>query len=267
MQRYRVGCSVRDRLLGLPFRQNEWVIVGVEAARLTLQGFEALDTARGLYRDLATSECCQLARRECRDRQSGETIIEISPEADLESELAVRDLTIHAMALDDHDQLIDPFDGEEDLRAGTLRHVTPHFARHPDYLLNIGIEAAHLVKWGFHVAHGTYGLLKRMVADEAVKRLSTQQWASAIRTLLSPGARPSEGFRIWQRCGALAAISPSLDALYHQEQAHQSEQPSPEALVWLDEAVRQGRDSEQIIADWRARLGKDAEVIYQQLGI
>lgn len=267
MLRYRVGYAVRDRLLGLPVRKNEWVIVGVEAAWLTLQGFDALDTVRGLYRDPVTGEPCQLARREYRDRQSGETIIEISPEADLESELAVRDLTINAMALDDHQQLIDPFDGEEDLRDGTLRHVTPHFARHPEYLLNIGIEAAHLVKWGFHVAHGTHGLLKRMVADKTSKHLSAGQWASAVRALLSPDARPSEGFRIWQRCGALAVVSPQLGNLFIEGESHQNNLNVPAALTWLDQTVTQGHEREIILSGWRQQLGENDALIFQQLGL
>ncbi|TDY00957.1 hypothetical protein [Thiohalophilus thiocyanatoxydans] len=267
MQYYRVGKPVRDRLLDLSVESNEWVVVGADHDTMLAQGFQSLDVSAGLYRDPQTDEPYQLARREVREYNSGSTILEISARADLDSELAIRDLTIHAMALDDQDHLIDPFDGEEDLQNGLLRHVTPHFARHPDYLLNIGVEAACLVKWGFHIAHGTYGLLKRMVAEGRVEQLPPASWAEAIRATLVEGATPSECFRVWQRCGALATISPSLDQLYDKEQAHESEQRSPGALAWLDEAVRAGRGREQILGDWHARLGKDAEVIYHQLGI
>lgn len=266
MQYYRVGKPVRDRLLDLPVETREWVVVGADHDAMLAQGFQPLDVSAGVYRDPQTDEPYQLARREVREHNSGETILEISDRADLDSELAIRDLTIHAMALDEQDCLIDPFDGEEDLQNGLLRHVTPHFARHPDYLLNIGVEAACLVKWGFHIAHGTYGLLKRMVGEGVTQQLPASSWAEPIRATLVEGATPSECFRVWQRCGALAAISPQLDQLYNKEQAHQSDQCPPEALVWLDEAVRAGRDREDILANWRDRLGKDAATIYRQLG-
>jgi len=267
MEYYRVGKPVRDRLLDLPVQKHEWVVVGADHDTMLAQGFQSLDVNAGLYCDPQTEELYQLARREVRDHNSGGTTLEVTDWADLESELAIGDLTIYAMALDEQDRLIDPFDGEDDLQNGLLRHVTPHFARHPDYLLNIGVEAACLVKWGFHIAHGTYGLLKRMVGNGVLEQLPLSSWAEAIRAMLVEGTTPSEGFRVWQRCGALAVISPSLDQLYNKEQAHQTDQQSPAALAWLDEAVHAGRDREQILADWRGRLGREAETIYRQLGL
>ncbi|MDY6979447.1 MAG: hypothetical protein SV201_06165 [Pseudomonadota bacterium] len=265
MQYYRVGKAVRNTLLSLPSDIREWVVVGADHDTMLRQGFQPLDVNAGLYRDPNLYEPYQLARREVRD--GGTTILEISERADLESELAIRDLTLHAMALDEQDHLIDPFEGEDDLQNGMLRHVTPHFARHPEYLLNIAVEAACLVKWGFHIAHGTYGLLKRMVGDGIVQQLPASSWAEAIRATLVEGATPSECFRVWQRCGALAAISPPLEHLYGEQQAHQSDQQTPWAMAWLDEAVRAGRDKEQILADWRSQLGSEAQTIYRQLGL
>lgn len=265
MQCYRAGKPVRNRLLELPVEQDEWIVIHGTADDMLARGYEPLADGEGRFRDPATDDIYQLARRE--RREASTNFIELIPEATLESELAVRDLTINAMALDEDDNLIDPFDGEADLRDGLLRHVTPHFARHPVNLLNIAVEAAQLVKWGFHVAHGTYGLLKRMVNEGNIQLLPVETWGLAIRSSLTGAATPSECFRVWQRCGALAVISPGLNRLYHNDESHQSNQSVPTAIAWLDKQINEGHDEAQILQEWRAQLGNEADSVYRELGL
>src|SRR5688572_31804455 len=65
-----------------------------------------------------------------------------APEVTLEEDLARRDLTINAMAMDNTGQLIDPYRGAEDLKAKVLRHVGPAFTEDPVRILRVARFAA-----------------------------------------------------------------------------------------------------------------------------
>ncbi len=49
---------------------------------------------------------------------------DFSTEVTLEEDLSRRDLTINAMAMDDKNQIIDPYNGQQDLEKKILRHVS-----------------------------------------------------------------------------------------------------------------------------------------------
>ena len=142
MNVYLVGGAVRDRLLGYPVKEQDWVVVGATPADLLKQGYHQVGRDFPVFLHPKTREEYALARTE-RKMAPGYYgfICDFNPEVTLEEDLARRDLTINAMAMDAQGTLIDPYHGQEDLRKKILRHVSPAFIEDP--VLNWLMKHAH----------------------------------------------------------------------------------------------------------------------------
>ncbi|HHO68262.1 MAG TPA: multifunctional CCA tRNA nucleotidyl transferase/2'3'-cyclic phosphodiesterase/2'nucleotidase/phosphatase, partial [Gammaproteobacteria bacterium] len=185
METYLVGGAVRDELLGLPVKERDWVVVGATPEQMRALGFRQVGRDFPVFLHPETGEEYALARTE---RKSGHGYtgftVHASPDVTLEQDLARRDLTINAMAMTPDGELIDPFNGREDLENGLLRHVSPAFVEDPVRILRVARFAARFAKWGFHVAHATHALMRRMVADGEVDYLVPERvWAELEKAL------------------------------------------------------------------------------------
>ncbi|WP_456372544.1 multifunctional CCA addition/repair protein [Thiolapillus sp.] len=209
---YLVGGAVRDRLLGLPVVDRDWVVVGATPAELLKRGFRQLPGDFPVFAHPHTGEEYALARRE---RKTGSGYhgfsVETGPDVTLEEDLARRDLTINAMAEDDQGRIIDPFNGQEDLDQGLLRHVTPAWVEDPVRMLRIARFAARFDPWGFRVAHGTHGLMKKMVASGELAHLQGQRVRQEMEKALMTD-RPWRFFQVLHACGGLKQLLPALAA-------------------------------------------------------
>jgi tRNA nucleotidyltransferase (CCA-adding enzyme) len=155
-----------------------------------------------------------LARRE---RKTGPGyhgfVTDFSPDITLEEDLLRRDLTINAIAQRADGSLVDPYGGQNDLSARTLRHVSPAFGEDPVRVLRVARFAARFASLGFTVHESTRVLMRRMVADGEVASLVPERvWQETLRALEEP--RPEVFFEVLRDCGALAVIFPEVDRLY-----------------------------------------------------
>jgi tRNA nucleotidyltransferase (CCA-adding enzyme) len=208
---YRVGGSVRDELLGLPVQDHDYVVVGSNPQEMIEQGFRPVGKDFPVFLHPRTHEEYALARTE-RKTGPGYTgfAVHAAPDVTLEQDLERRDLTINAIARDEAGNLIDPFHGADDLKAGVLRHVGPAFVEDPVRVLRIARFAA---RFGFAIAAETLALMRRMVADGEVDHLVAERaWQEISRGLME--VRPSLMLRALRECGALARILPEVDALF-----------------------------------------------------
>jgi tRNA nucleotidyltransferase (CCA-adding enzyme) len=131
------------------------------------------------------------------------------PGITLEEDLLRRDLTINAMAETPEGVLIDPYHGLEDLNNGVLRHVSAAFAEDPVRILRTARFAAHFTHRGFHVAHATNDLMRRMVQNgEASHLVAERVWAELVKALDT--RTPACFFKVLAGCGALAVLFPEL---------------------------------------------------------
>jgi tRNA nucleotidyltransferase (CCA-adding enzyme) len=211
MKIYRVGGSVRDELLGHPVADRDYVVVGSTPEGMRALGFKSVGRDFPVFLHPQTHEEYALARTE---RKSGRGHrgfeFHASPEVTLEEDLGRRDLTINAMARAEDGELIDPFGGERDLRAGVLRHVGPAFAEDPLRVLRAARFAA---RFGFAIAPETRELMRSIVASGELATLSGERvWQEFARALMSP--TPSRFIITLKDCGALAALLPEVDALF-----------------------------------------------------
>ena len=125
MQVYLVGGAVRDALLGRVAKERDYVVTGATAQQLLDAGYKPVGRDFPVFLHPETRFEYALARRE---RKTGPGyrgfITEFSPDISLEEDLKRRDLTINAIAQSDDGQLVDPYGGQADLAARSLRHVS-----------------------------------------------------------------------------------------------------------------------------------------------
>ena len=158
MKTYLVGGAVRDRLLGRPCGDRDWVVVGSTPQAMAALGYMPVGKDFPVFLHPQTKEEYALARTE---RKSGHGYhgfqVHAAPEVTLEEDLARRDLTINAMAQDEAGHVIDPYGGQRDLRERVLRHVSPAFAEDPVRILRLARFAARFAD--FTVAPETLALM------------------------------------------------------------------------------------------------------------
>ncbi|MBB2496739.1 multifunctional CCA addition/repair protein [Aquipseudomonas ullengensis] len=214
MQIYKVGGAVRDRLLGRPITDIDWVVVGADAQSMLDQGYRPVGDDFPVFLHPQSGEEYALARTERKSGQGyGGFTFYASPDVPLEDDLIRRDLTVNAMAEDDHGQVIDPYGGQQDLEARLLRHVSPAFAEDPLRVLRVARFAARYAPLGFTVAPETLALMRQLAESGELKALTAERsWKEISRALLEP--RPDVFIQVLRDCGALRELLPEVDALF-----------------------------------------------------
>ena len=151
-QVYLVGGAVRDKLLNIQSKDNDYVVIGETPETMEALGFLPIGSDFPVYLHPNTKEEYALGRTE---RKSGKGytgfVVDASPNVTLEEDLARRDLTINSMALDENGTIIDPFNGQDDLKNKILRHTTQAFVEDPVRVLRIArFLARYGSDWSIH---------------------------------------------------------------------------------------------------------------------
>lgn len=214
MKIYLVGGAVRDKLLGYPFHEKDWVVVGATPELMEQQGFTPVGKDFPVFLHPKTKEEYALARTE---RKTGRGYAGFSfycgEDVTLEDDLIRRDLTINAMAEDENGKVIDPYGGQQDIADKKLRHVSDAFLEDPVRILRIARFAARYHHLGFTIADETNALMRAMVDNGEVDHLVSERvWKEMERALGE--AAPEIFIQSLRDCGALARLFPELDALF-----------------------------------------------------
>lgn len=214
MEIYQVGGAVRDRLLGRPVSETDWVVVGARPEVLRERGYRQVGRDFPVFLHPETGEEYALARTERKTAPGYHGFeFDCADTVSLEEDLARRDLTINAMAMDGYGRVIDPWGGQRDLEARLLRHVSPAFVEDPVRILRVARFAARFAPLGFRVADETLALMQNMVTDGEVDALVPERvWQETHRSLGEDS--PQVFFEVLRACGALARIFPEIEALF-----------------------------------------------------
>ena len=215
MKNYLVGGAVRDKLLGYPYVERDWVVVGATAEQLINLGYQPVGKDFPVFLHPKTKEEYALARTE-RKSGPGYTGFDCyaSPEVTLEEDLQRRDLTINAIAEDDDGTLIDPYGGQQDLEKGILRHVSPAFEEDPLRILRVARFSARYAHLGFTLADETLLLMKKISAGDELLALPAERvWKEMHRSLSERS--PDIFFVTLQQCDALKKLMPEFDESVH----------------------------------------------------
>ena len=214
MQVYLVGGAVRDHLLGHPYHEKDYVVVGATPEQLLAEGYQPVGKDFPVFLHPKTKEEYALARTE---RKSGvgyhgfQFFTDTSVK--LEDDLIRRDLTINAMAMDDHGQVYDPYGGQQDLQHKVLRHVSEAFTEDPLRVLRVARFAARYATYGFTVAEETLQLMRKIAQSGELSALTPERvWKETSRALMEDHA--DVYFQILKDCDALEVLFPEINALF-----------------------------------------------------
>ena len=245
MQIYLVGGAVRDKLLGLPVSERDYVVVGATPADMARLGFQPVGKDFPVFLHPETHAEYALARTE---RKTGPGYhgfaFYSASDVTLQDDLQRRDLTVNALAEDTDGKLIDPYGGQRDLEARLLRHVSPAFPEDPLRVLRVARFAARFAPLGFKIAPETLTLMRQMVASGEVDALVAERvWQETAKALATE--RPAVFFEVLRECGALARVFPELDRLFgvpQPEKHHPEIDTGVHVMMVLEQAARLSSD-------------------------
>jgi len=259
MKIYRVGGAVRDRLLGLKPTEHDWVVVGATPEEMLRLGYKRVGKHFPVFLHPKTHEEYALARTE-RKTSPGYTGFDAysSPDVTLEEDLKRRDLTINAIAEDDHGNIIDPFNGTNDIQLRQLRHVSPAFTEDPVRVLRIARFSAKLANFNFAIAPETNALMQAMVSSGEIDALVPERvWKELERSLATDS--PHSFFETLRGCGALKKLFPEIDQLFgvpQTEKHHPEIDTGIHTLMVLQQAAALSADTVVRFAALVHDLGK-----------
>lgn len=259
MKTYLVGGAVRDELLDYPHKEKDWVVVGATPEDMLAAGFQQVGKDFPVFLHPETKEEYALARTERKTSPGYKGFdVHATPDVTLEQDLLRRDLTINALAKDEAGEIIDPFNGLQDIHDRILRHVSPAFTEDPVRILRVARFAARYLHLGFIIADETMQLMKQMVEDGEVDALVPERvWQEMEKAL---GERsPSRFIEVLRDCGALERILPELDRLFgvpQPEEHHPEIDTGIHTLMVLQQACRLSDDTGVRFAALMHDLGK-----------
>lgn len=256
MKIYQVGGAVRDKLLGLPVKDRDWVVVGSTAEEMLSLGYQPVGKAFPVFLHPETHEEYALARTE---RKTGPGYkgfaFDTAADVSLEEDLKRRDLTINAIAEDEQGNLTDPFHGKADLDAGIIRHVSPAFVEDPLRVLRVARFAA---RFGFTIADETRHLMQAISKSGELDSLVAERvWAELERALGEKG--PVRFFTVLRECDALQQLFPEIDRLFgipQPQQYHPEIDTGLHTMMVLEQACRLTEDTSIRFAALVHDLGK-----------
>ena len=210
MKIYLVGGAIRDKILGIPVNDKDYLVVGSSPEEMVKLGYKAIGKDFPVFLHPKTKEEYALARTE---RKVGKGYhgfkFYTSPDVTLEEDLRRRDITINAIAKDEDGNIYDPFNGIDDIKNKIIRHVSDAFVEDPLRVLRVARFAALDVK--FKVAEETLDLMKRMVLSGELKSLSAERVVAEITKGLK-GENPDIMLHYLCECGALNEVFPGLNS-------------------------------------------------------
>ena len=221
MKIFLVGGAIRDELLGLPVTEHDFVVTGATPNEMLTQGFTSVGKDFPVFLHPQTKEEYALARTERKQGQGYHGFAcHFDPNVTLEDDLKRRDLTINAIARDDHGQLIDPYSGLEDLRNRLFKHVSPAFIEDPLRILRVARFAAKLPSFTIHPE--TQQLMCTMVAQDELTHLSKERfWKEIIRAMAMP--QPLRFFEVLKDINAFNILFPQHFDPHEVQNANSSE--------------------------------------------
>ncbi len=221
LETYVVGGFTRDLILNRPSKDIDFVCVG-SGIHLAQQVARSLGSGAHVtvYKNFGTAQIhlddLDLefvgARKESYRSESRKPIVE---DGTLEDDQRRRDFTMNAMAIclnhDRFGELIDPFDGREDMRKKTIRTPLDPVVTFSDDPLRMMRAVRFASQLGYDIEPDTYQAI--VTQAERLKIVSQERITDELnKIILSPV--PSYGFKLLFHSGLLNQFFPELVALH-----------------------------------------------------
>ena len=259
MDIFLVGGAVRDKLLGLKPEEHDWVVVGSTPDEMLNLGYKQVGKDFPVFLHPETHDEYALARTERKSAPGYHGFdVHAAPDVTLEEDLLRRDLTVNAIAETPNGELIDPFNGQQDLQYKILRHVSPAFSEDPVRILRVARFAARFAHLDFTVAPDTNDLMQTMVnAGEVDALVPERVWTETNKALGEQ--TPSRFFEVLRECGALKKLFPEINNLFgvpQPEKHHPEVDTGVHTMMVLEQAAKLSTENEVRFAALLHDLGK-----------
>ena len=256
---YIVGGAVRDKFRGVKAHDKDYCITGVTEKDFAEKFPNVLNVGKSFpvfLLNIDDKHCeVALARTE---KKSGTGYhgfnVKFDSSITIEQDLFRRDTTINAMAIDIlRDELIDPFDGREDVANKKIRAVSKHFVDDPVRALRAARQSA---QFNFEITEETLtamNLCAFELKDEPGERIFAEL-KNALKT-----DKPSIFFRNLERAGILGVTFPEIDNLRGKTQPaefHPEGDAYEHTLQIVDEVAKVNSKTEIRFAALAHDLGK-----------
>jgi putative nucleotidyltransferase with HDIG domain len=220
METYVVGGFVRDLILKKESKDIDVVCIGngidlakKVAARIGgqvhLSIFKNFGTAQVKTKDLEIEFVG--ARKESYTKDSRKPVVE---NGSLEDDQLRRDFTINAMAIclnDDHfGELIDPFDGQKDIKRKTIKTPTDPDITFSDDPLRIMRAFRFAAQLNFDIDPATFEAIQKNT--ERLKIVSPERISDELNKLIL-SSNPGYGFNLMYHAGVLRVVFPEMAEL------------------------------------------------------
>jgi tRNA nucleotidyltransferase (CCA-adding enzyme) len=211
MKVYLVGGAVRDELLGLPVTEKDWVVVGETDESMKKMGFKSVGKDFPVYLHPTSKEEYALARKERKVSPGHKGFsFETQKNVTLEEDLYRRDITINAIAQDVDGNLIDPFNGKQDIKEKRIKHVSDAFIEDPLRVFRVARFATKLKSLNFSVEDQTKELMISISDSKEIEELSFERiWQETEKSLGYKNS--SHYFNILKEVNALSPFPKMID--------------------------------------------------------
>jgi len=241
---YQVGGAVRDRLLGRVVHDIDYVVVGSTADEMLEKGYRPVGSHFPVFLHPITNAEYALARTERKTAPGHQGFtFHADPSVSLEDDLLRRDLTINAMAQEVMPtgevigDIIDPYQGQSDLKAGVLRHVSDAFLEDPLRILRVARFAARFPE--FSIARETLAHMRQMVEAGELETLSRERiWQELARAMEE--ANPIRFIETLNQCKALSFVLPAeFEKQWHQADSEMNIRRTIDLVIMASSSINQ----------------------------
>ena len=227
---YYVGGYVRDKLLGKENKDIDIEIHGISPDMLfwMLSGFGSVQSqgaSFGVYNVKGYDiDIAQPRKEHATGRGHKDFEVSVDPNIGVKKAAMRRDFTMNAIMQDVlTGEMIDPFNGQADIKAGLIRHVNDESFKEDS--LRVFRAAQFASRFGFKVSDETMDIMR----DMDVSALSRERVYGEMQKALLKADRPSVFFDTLRDCGKLDEWFPEVKALIG---CKQTEKYHPEGDVY-----------------------------------
>ena len=206
MREYLVGGAVRDLLMNKSSSDRDYVVVGATEDDMKRLGFSKIGHSFPVFLHPITGDEWALARTEKKDGIGHGGFTAFTHNVTLVQDLQRRDLTINAMAQSPvTGEIIDPYDGQQDIKNKVLRHVSDAFSEDPLRVIRLARFYSRFTD--FSIALKTISLAQKITASGEMNLISSERYLlEMLKVIESKEGDPLRFFEALNLFGVLDTV-------------------------------------------------------------
>ncbi|AUE22829.1 multifunctional CCA protein [Aeromonas phage Ah1] len=173
MNIYLVGGAVRDMVMNRQPKDRDYVIVGSTHDEMIAKGYKQVGADFPVYLDDLGQEYALARTERSTGKGYNDFVTDFNPNVTLEQDLLRRDFTMNAMALGMNGVLVDPYNGQQDIKDRVVNVVNPQaFHEDPVRVLRACRFAA---RYDFRLSTLTLECILRCIKDGRMDHLTSER--------------------------------------------------------------------------------------------